>query len=69
MERSGKETWAVEVKRTLAPQFTKGQRLATQDIAASRNFIIYPSSERSPLAKNTEAVGLADFLNALMMSK
>ena len=69
LERSGKETWAVEVKRTLAPQFTKGQRLASQDIAASRNFIIYPGNERFPLAENTEAVGLADFLNALMMSK
>ncbi len=37
LERSGKETWAVEIKRTFAPQFTKGQRLASQDIAASKN--------------------------------
>ncbi|MDO9310141.1 MAG: sigma 54-interacting transcriptional regulator [Nitrosomonas sp.] len=31
-ELTGKETWAIEVKRTLAPQFTKGHRLASQDI-------------------------------------
>ena len=56
-------------EKNACPQFTKGHRLASQDIAASRNFIIYPGSERFPLAENTEAVGLADSLNALMMSK
>ena len=69
LERSGNETWTIEIKRTFAPQFTKGQRLASQDIAASKNFIIYPGIERFPLAENTEAVGLADFLNELMISK
>lgn len=69
LERSGKETWAIEVKRTLAPQFTKGHRLASQDIAASRNFIIYPGSERFPLAKNTEAISLTGFLNELVARK
>ncbi len=69
LERSGNETWAIEIKRTFAPQFTKGQRLASQDIAASRNFIIYPGSERFSLAENTEAVGLADFLNTFIISK
>ncbi len=69
VERSEKETWAIEVKKTLAPQFTNGHRLVSQDIAASRNFIIYPGTERFPLAENTEAVGLADFLNALTMSR
>lgn len=69
LEKSGNETWTIEIKRTFAPQFTKGQRLASQDIAASKNFIIYPGIERFPLAENTEAVGLADFVNELMMSK
>lgn len=55
LEKSGNETWTIEIKRTFAPQFTKGHRLASQDIAASRNFIIYPGSERFPLAENTEA--------------
>lgn len=62
LERSGSEIWAVEVKRTRAPKFTKGYRLASQDIGASRNFIIYPGTERFPLAENTEACGLLDFI-------
>ena len=69
LERSGKETWAIEVKRTLAPQFTKGHRLASQDIAASRNFIVYPGIERFPLAENTEAISLTGFLNELVARK
>lgn len=69
LERSGKETWAIEVKRTLAPQFTKGHRLASQDIAASRNFIIYPGIERFTLAENTEAISLTGFLNELVARK
>jgi len=69
LEKSSHEIWAIEIKRTFAPQFTKGQRLASQDIAASKNFIIYPGIERFPLTENTEAVGLADFLNTLMMSQ
>lgn len=62
LERPGSEIWAVEVKRTRAPQFTKGYRLASQNIGASRNFIIYPGTDRFPLAENTEALGLLDFI-------
>ncbi|MDO8893785.1 hypothetical protein [Nitrosomonas sp.] len=53
----------------MPPQFTKGHRLASQDIAASRNFIIYPGIERFPLAENTEAISLASFLNELVARK
>lgn len=56
-------------KNTCPPQFTKGHRLASQDIAASRNFIIYPGIERFPLAENTEAISLASFLNELVARK
>ncbi|MFQ5673602.1 MAG: ATP-binding protein [Nitrospinales bacterium] len=62
LERPGPELWAVEVKRTRAPKFTKGYRLAGQDIGASRNFIIYPGTERFPLAEHTEVLGLLDFI-------
>lgn len=65
LERSGSDVWAIEVKRTLAPKFTKGFRLASKDIGASRNFIIYPGSDRFPLAENTEAVGFSEFVNDL----
>ncbi len=65
LERPGQTIWAIEVKRTLAPKFTKGYRLASQDIASSRNFIIYPGATRFSLADNTEAINLIDFLNAL----
>lgn len=65
LELSGHGIWTVEVKRTASPKFTKGHRTACEDLNASRNFIIYPGKERYPLAENTEAVNLLDFMQEI----
>lgn len=59
------EIWAIEVKRTMAPVFSKGNRQASTDIGAVKNFIIYPGNERYPLGENIEAIGLVGFLAEL----
>ncbi|HEX8958421.1 MAG TPA: ATP-binding protein [Solirubrobacterales bacterium] len=52
--------WAIEVKRSLAPKLERGLRSALADIEPERSFVVYPGSERYPLAAGVEAVGLAE---------
>ncbi|GJL54639.1 MAG: ATPase [Nitrospirales bacterium] len=59
------EVWAVEVKRSIAPRVRKGFHLASQDVQATKRFVIYPGSEHFPLSKNIEALGIVQFLRLL----
>ena len=65
IESPGQAPWAVEIKRSHAPPYAKGFRIASEDIGASHNFIIYPGSGKYPVAENTEVTGLQDFLKKL----
>jgi hypothetical protein len=68
IERPGAKPWAVEIKRSHAPEFSKGFRIASEDIGAGRNFIIYPGNESYPIAENTEVTSLPAFLGKLGMA-
>jgi len=61
------EIWCVEVKRTFAPQFTKGHKQASEDIKSTKNFIIYPGNESFSIAEKTEAINLEGFLKKLKL--
>lgn len=65
LETPDRKTWAVEVKRSVAPKLTRGFFEACKDIQADRKFVIYGGNERYPLPNETEAIGLLDFLNLL----
>lgn len=65
LETPGRKTWAVEVKRSVAPKLTRGFFEACKDVQADRKFVIYGGNERYPLPHDTEAIGLLDFLNLL----
>lgn len=65
LETPDRKTWAVEVKRSVAPKLTRGFFEACKDIQADRKFVIYGGNERYPLPNDTEAIGLLDFLNLL----
>lgn len=62
IERPGKKLWAVEIKRSYSPAYSKGLRIAGADIDADRNFIIYPGTESYPVADSAEVISLQDFL-------
>ncbi|MBK5219959.1 MAG: ATP-binding protein [Thermoleophilia bacterium] len=50
--------WAIEVKRSLAPKVTRGMRSSLEDIEPERSFVVYPGTERFPLAEAIEAIDL-----------
>ena len=53
-----------EVKYTSRPRVTKSMRIACTDIGLDQLTVIYPGTDRFPLAEKIEAVGLAAFFAA-----
>ncbi len=53
-------TWAVEIKRSLAPKLERGFHSALADLKPERAFIVYPGQGRYPLAPGVEALGLPE---------
>lgn len=57
--------WAIEIKRSLAPTLGKSFHSAVADIEPARSFVVYAGSERYPLGKGVEAVGLPALMESL----
>lgn len=62
LDISNKEKWAVEIKNNTAPKIRKGFYQACEELNITRKFVIYGGSERFPMAQNTEAIGIVEFL-------
>ncbi len=65
LEKSHKETWAIEIKRSAAPKIRSGFYTACEDIQATRKFVVYSGTERFPMSGGVEAVGIVEFLELL----
>ncbi len=57
--------WAIEVKRSRAPRFSKGFRIASEEISSIQNFIIYPGDDRYRINDKTEVISLQKFLDLI----
>jgi predicted AAA+ superfamily ATPase len=53
-------SWAVEVKRSLAPTVERGLHHALADLNPTRALVVYPGAERYPLTPTVETIGLAE---------
>jgi len=53
---------AIEIKRSTAPQVSKGFYIGCDDIGATDRFVVYPGSERFPLGKGAEAIPLVELM-------
>ncbi|RNJ42736.1 ATPase [Mesorhizobium erdmanii] len=54
----GGRSWAIEIKRSLAPRIEKGFQYACEDIDPSRRLVVYPGTERFRLSQDVEVVPL-----------
>ena len=63
IETAKGKIWAIEIKLSSAPKPSKGFHIAADDIKADEKFVIYPGTESFPIADNTEAIGLIEFLH------
>ncbi len=66
LESPNNKVWAIEIKRSLSLTLSKGFYSACDDIGATGKFVIYAGTERYPMANDTEAIGLVDFLKIII---
>ncbi len=55
-----RKPWAIEIKRGLVPKIERGFHLACDVVRPERRLVVYGGVERFPLAKDVEAISLAD---------
>lgn len=65
LEGPDQQIWAIEVKRSSAPTLGSGFHTACDDIKATRKFVVYSGTDQFPMAGNTEAIGLIEFLKMM----
>ncbi len=65
LEKSHKEVWAIEIKRSSAPKIKSGFHRACEEIKATKKFVVYSGKERFPMSNNTEAIGIIGLLDLL----
>jgi len=65
----GGKLWAIEIKRSSAPDVERGFHLACADLKPDKRFVVYSGTERFPLNADTDAIGLGDLGRALQATK
>ncbi|SFE15994.1 hypothetical protein SAMN05518672_104706 [Chitinophaga sp. CF118] len=66
LEFSGKEKWAIEVKRSSSPALSKGFHIACDDIKADKRYVVYSGKDRFSLGEGVTAIPLADLMQELL---
>ena len=59
------ETWAVEVKRSLAPKVSRGFHAACADLKPVKAFVVHAGDDRFPIAQSIEGIGLVELVTML----
>ena len=63
--RDGK-SWAIEIKRGLAPSLSQGFHSALEDIKPEQSFVVYGGDERYRLKTNVEAIPMRELQEKLL---
>jgi len=66
LEFSGREKWAIEIKRSTAPALSKGFYLACQDIAPDKRFVVYAGQDKFLMGENITAISLSGIMEELL---
>lgn len=61
----GPRTWAIEIKRGLAPRIGKGLRIALDDLKPDRAFLVYGGDDRYAAGGGVEVIGLGGLAEEL----
>lgn len=69
LELPGGKKWAIEIKSGLSTKLEKGFYHALEDINPDRSFVVYAGSDRYPITKETDAIGLAELARELRKVK
>ena len=58
IEHPSEETWAIEIKRSLAAKVSRGFHNALEDIRPTRAIVVHAGEDRFPVARNVEGIGV-----------
>ena len=57
--------WAIEIKHSLAPRLTRGFHHAVEDMRPEKAFVVYAGTERYPLSREVEVIGVREMAEVL----
>lgn len=57
--------WAIEIKQSLAPRPTRGFYNALEDVRPEKAFVVYAGTERFPLSREVEVIGVREMAEVL----
>ena len=57
--------WAIEIKHSLAPRLTRGFHHALEDVRPEKAFVVYAGTERYPLSREVEVIGVREMAEVL----
>ncbi len=63
---SSKELWAIEIKYGIAPKIRPGFHQASEDISATRKFVVYGGCDEFPIEKDTTIISLPKLMEKLL---
>jgi len=66
LEFSGKEKWAIEIKRSSTPSLSKGFHIACDDIKADRRYVVYSGNDKFPMSNCVTAIPLWSLMQELL---
>lgn len=66
LEFSGREKWAIEIKRSTSPSLSKGFYLACEDILPDKRFVVYAGQDKFPMGENVIAISLTGIMEELL---
>jgi predicted AAA+ superfamily ATPase len=62
LELSAKERWAIEIKRNSAPSISKGFHIGSDDIKATRKYVVYAGLDQFPMGDGVTAISLSGLM-------
>lgn len=66
LEFSGKEKWAIEVKRKSVPSLSRGFHVGCEDIKADQRLVVYSGQDRFSLGEGVTAIPLHEIMKMLL---
>ena len=63
---SSRELWAIEIKHGVAPKIRPGFHRASEDVRATRKFVVYSGYDEFPIEKNTTVISLLGLMEKLL---
>lgn len=66
LEFSGKEKWAIEIKRSSSPAMSKGFYIACEDINPERKYVVYSGKDTFQMGNGITAISISGLMQEVL---